>query len=143
MQETGGCVRAPTSIGFVDNPGLMQDHDGTATCNSNHARNGEPLSDGEASVPCPPDQISAMILEGTAGTPNGDGLATCLNTAAMLGGSGATAYYWAARIYNTGSYTVGSDLSAPVAGTSCYATDVANRLLGWAGTASPCSLSNR
>ncbi len=142
MQETGGCVRAPTSIGFVKNPGLMQDHNGTATCNSNHVKDGQLLWDGQASIPCPSDQISAMILEGTSGTDSGNGLANCINTAAGLGGSGAEAYYWAARIYNTGSYIAGSDLSAPPAGTSCYATDIANRLLGWAGPDSPCNLPN-
>lgn len=50
--------------------------------------------------------------------------------ASKLGGSGAVAYYWTARIYNTGSYTAGSDLGAPEYGTSCYSINIANRLLG-------------
>jgi hypothetical protein len=34
MQDSGGCVRVPTSNLGVCNPGLVQDHDGEATCNS-------------------------------------------------------------------------------------------------------------
>jgi hypothetical protein len=34
MQDSGGCVRVPTSNSGVCNPGLVQDHDGEATCNS-------------------------------------------------------------------------------------------------------------
>jgi hypothetical protein len=34
MQESGGCIRVPTSNGDVRNPGHMQDHTGGATCNS-------------------------------------------------------------------------------------------------------------
>ncbi|KAH9832355.1 A-agglutinin anchorage subunit-like, partial [Teratosphaeria destructans] len=33
LQESGGCVRAPTSNYGVTNPGLMQSHDGTGSCN--------------------------------------------------------------------------------------------------------------
>ncbi|KAL8867640.1 MAG: hypothetical protein Q9174_005527, partial [Haloplaca sp. 1 TL-2023] len=33
LQESNGCVRVPTSYGAVRNPGLMQDHNGPATCN--------------------------------------------------------------------------------------------------------------
>lgn len=83
-----------------------------------------------------------MILEGTAGTEAGDGLAACINQAATSGGAGAQAFYWAARIYNTGSYAAGSDLGTPAWGTSCYSSDVANRLTGWAGADSPCTLPN-
>ena len=35
MQESGGCVRAPTTNYGVRNPGLMQDHNGSGTCNEN------------------------------------------------------------------------------------------------------------
>jgi hypothetical protein len=142
MQETGGCVRVPINVGYVKNPGLMQDHNGQYNCNTNTVVNGILNSDGSATTPCPSDTVAAMILEGSAGTPSGDGLAESLNQALRQGGTEATAYYWAARIYNTGSYPTGSDLGAPVAGTACYASDIANRLLGWADHATPCTLKN-
>ncbi|PQE23060.1 glycoside hydrolase protein [Rutstroemia sp. NJR-2017a WRK4] len=128
MQESGGCVRAPTSNGGVSNPGLMQDHNGIHSCNSGTAQN-----------PCPAAQITGMITDGTAGTASGDGLKQCL---AQSGVTGARASYIAARIYNTGSYAAGADLGKPKYGTSCYASDIANRLLGWAGAATPCNLPN-
>lgn len=34
LQESGGCIRIPTSNFGVPNAGLMQDHNGDATCNS-------------------------------------------------------------------------------------------------------------
>ena len=49
MQESGGCVRAPTTNFGVRNPGLMQDHDGDGTCNSDVT--------GEISNPCPSDEV--------------------------------------------------------------------------------------
>ncbi|KAI4271400.1 MAG: hypothetical protein LQ337_006039, partial [Flavoplaca oasis] len=33
LQESNGCVRVPTSFYSIRNPGLMQSHDGPATCN--------------------------------------------------------------------------------------------------------------
>jgi hypothetical protein len=83
-----------------------------------------------------------MILESTTGTSTGDGLAKCINTASGIGGSGAVAYYWAGRIYNTGSYTAGNDPGVPEYGASCYSTDIATRLLGWTAPNSPCSLAS-
>ncbi|KAI9648533.1 hypothetical protein NHQ30_003168 [Ciborinia camelliae] len=134
MQESGGCVRAPSTTGQVSNPGLMQDHNGANSCNR----------DGAAQNPCPAATITGMIEDGTAGTlgqvGGGDGLQQCL----VQSGDGTTAQgaYVAARIYNSGSYTKGTDLGAPLWGTSCYASDIANRLLGWAAPATPCTLSN-
>lgn len=55
MQESGGCVRAPTTYGSVRNPGLMQSHDGTGTCNdNNYVQN-----------PCPNSEIDQMIADGS------------------------------------------------------------------------------
>jgi hypothetical protein len=125
MQESGGCVRVPTTNGGVVNPGLMQDHAGV----------------GCTTTPCPTSTIHQMISEGTAGTAAGDGLAQCINQAAGEGGAGAQAFYWAARIYNTGSYTAGSDLGKPKYGTACYSSDVANRLTGWNGPQTGCTLT--
>jgi hypothetical protein len=125
MQESGGCVRVPTSDYGVRNPGLMQSHNGASTCNENGLLE-----------PCPKDKIEGMIRDGTAGTDDGDGLVQCVN------GSGAedvSAYYRAARCYNSGSVAESGVLEEGVA-THCYASDVANRLLGWAETEKACWL---
>ncbi|CAD6441725.1 878027c0-c7ae-4b9a-a16f-cbb918b51f7b [Sclerotinia trifoliorum] len=134
MQESGGCVRAPTTFGENSNPGIMQGHNGYHSCNR----------DGTIMNPCPAYMIAGMIRDGSTGTlgqpGGGDGLQQCL----AQSGSPYTARgaYTAARIYNSGSHAWGTDLGEPSWGTSCYASDVANRLLGWAGPATPCTLSN-
>ncbi|CRG91587.1 hypothetical protein PISL3812_08637 [Talaromyces islandicus] len=129
MQESKGCVRAITSNYGVSNPGLMQDHDGASTCN--------PGSEGSAQAvsPCPAEQISGMISDGTAGTEAGAGLAGCLNTAT---GQGAQAFYQAARIYNSGSIDASGALEAGIA-THCYSSDIANRLTGWVSAQTTCT----
>lgn len=126
MQESGGCVRAPTTNHGVRNPGLMQDHDGTATCNDS----------GDVQTPCPADTITQMIRDGSAGTASGDGLAQCINES---GASDVSAFYKAARIYNSGSVAASGDLGAPGA-TRCYSSDIANRLTGWVQAAHGCTL---
>ncbi|KAH8893454.1 hypothetical protein GQ53DRAFT_860596 [Thozetella sp. PMI_491] len=116
LQESGGCVRAPTSNYGVRNPGLMQDHDGSATCH-----------EGDWYLnPCPTATIEQMIREGTAGTSSGDGLANCLNSAASWNTNGGndSDFYRAARIYNSGSIADGNHLEAGIA-THCYASDIA------------------
>jgi len=122
MQESGGCVRVPTTNYGVRNPGLMQDHDGKATCN-----------EGGVKTPCPKDTIVGMITDGT-GTTNQGGLMQLL---AQVKLSDASQYYKAARMYNSGSIDPSGNLGKGIA-THCYATDVANRLLGWAGNGSGC-----
>ncbi|QSZ29393.1 hypothetical protein DSL72_003907 [Monilinia vaccinii-corymbosi] len=130
MQESGGCVRAPTTIGSYPNPGLMQDHNGVHSCNNG----------GAVQNPCSADTIAGMIHEGTRGTASGDGLQQLLEQV----GETHTAHsaYIAARMYNSGSYARGTDLSAPEWGTSCYVSDVANRLLGWSAPVTPCNFHN-
>ena len=130
LQESGGCVRVPTTFGSVPNPGLMQDHDGDATCWSSSA--------GKVVVqdPCPASTIIQMIQEGTGGTASGDGLAQCLNEA---GSTDVSAFYKAARIYNSGSIAPSGDLGQGVA-THCYASDIANRLTGWVQYPHNCTL---
>lgn len=130
LQESGGCVRVPTTFGSVPNPGLMQDHDGSATCWSNNADNVVVQN------PCPADTITQMIQEGTGGTASGDGLAQCLNEA---GTSDVSAFYRAARIYNSGSIAASGDLGQGVS-THCYASDIANRLTGWVRSPHNCTL---
>lgn len=128
MQESGGCVRAPTTNYGVRNPGLMQDHDGAATCNDS----------GDVQNPCPTDTITQMIRDGSAGTASGDGLAQCINES---GASDVSAFYKAARIYNAGSLASDGDLGAPGA-TRCYSSDIANRLTGWVQATSDCTLDD-
>nr|POE72345.1 hypothetical protein CFP56_12218 [Quercus suber] len=124
MQESKGCVRAPTTNYGVRNPGLMQDHDGTGTCN-----------DATSSNPCPQSAIQQMIKDGVTGTAAGDGLEQCI---AESHASDVSKYYKAARIYNSGSVT-DNNLSLGVA-THCYASDIANRLTGWVSAATSCTL---
>ncbi|KAL6712790.1 hypothetical protein ACLMJK_009631 [Lecanora helva] len=128
MQESGGCVRAPTSNFGVPNSGIMQDHNGTATCNNADA--------GGPQNPCPAEIIEQMVQDGTGGTDWGDGLAQCINIA---GTDDVSAFYRAARIYNSGSIDVSGNLEAGIA-THCYASDVANRLTGWVTSEDVCAL---
>ncbi|KOS22261.1 hypothetical protein ESCO_001554 [Escovopsis weberi] len=124
MQESGGCVRVITSNGGVRNPGLMQDHNGAATCNENGVKN-----------PCPSATIYQMISEGVQGTTSGDGLANCIN---QSGRSDVSGFYRAARIYNSGSVSSTGALQNGIA-THCYASDIANRLTGWVNAAHGCT----
>jgi hypothetical protein len=121
-----GCVRAPTTNYGVRNPGLMQSHDGTGTCNDN----------GRVQNPCPANTIVQMVRDGVAGTAAGDGLVQTLKQAP---GSGAAKYYGAARIYNSGSIAPSGDLGQGIA-TKCYSSDIANRLLGWVYSNKACPL---
>ncbi|QUC23470.1 uncharacterized protein UV8b_07711 [Ustilaginoidea virens] len=116
MQESHGCVRAPTTNNGVRNPGLMQCHNGRGTCNDN----------GHTLNPCPSGTIQEMISEGTAGTDAGDGLAGCINRS---GRDDVSAFYRASRIYNSGSIASSGLLQDGIA-THCYASDIANRLTG-------------
>ncbi|KAK5999434.1 hypothetical protein QM012_005435 [Aureobasidium pullulans] len=127
MQESNGCVRVITTSWSVQNPGLMQDHAGSGTCNSG----------GVIQNPCPASEIEQMIVDGTEGTSSGDGLVQCLKEAAV---TDVSMYYRAARIYNggLGGYHA-NDLGTGCC-TLCYASDVANRLTGWSSGVSGCTL---
>jgi hypothetical protein len=117
IQESRGCVRVVTTSNSNLNPGLMQSFNGDATCNVG----------GQAMASCPHDTIVRMIEQG-AGIGLEFGLQQALQRA---GGLDAQAYYRAARIYNSGSCDPSGNLGLGVA-THCYATDIANRLRGWA-----------
>lgn len=65
MQESKGCVRVWTTNYGVQNPGLMQDHNGSGTCNS-----GTSTSSGDVQDPCPAREITQMITDGTEGMPD-------------------------------------------------------------------------
>lgn len=123
LQESNGCVRVGTTNNGVTNPGLMQSHAGTGSCGS------------QKESACPESEILLMIKEGTEGTSSGDGLMQCL---AANGGSGETAYYRAARCYNSGSVAASGNLGQG-GSTHCYVSDVANRLLGWSSGPSGCN----
>ncbi|EPS31169.1 peptidoglycan binding domain-containing protein [Penicillium oxalicum 114-2] len=130
MQESNGCVRVHTTNNGVVNPGLMQSHNGKGSCNTgiNAPEN--------VQNPCPASEIEQMIRDGTMGTADGDGLKQLL---AQNGGTDdVTAYYKAARCYNSGSIAANGNLGAGIA-THCYASDIANRLLGWAAGTSSCN----
>ena len=122
MQESKGCVRVKTTANGVTNPGLMQSHNGEASCNK----------DGNPTNPCPQETIEKMISEGTEGP---GGLKACMS---QEGGSGAPSYYKAARCYNSGKVASSGNLGQGIA-THCYVSDVANRLLGWNTGETKCS----
>jgi len=137
LQESNGCVRVPTTYSpapdFIMNPGLMQSFEGTGTCNSGA---------GQILDPCPVDMIYQMIEDGAMGTAagvaagnGGDGLVQALNRAP---GTGAQAFYQAARLYNSGSIPSSGDLDSGA--TKCYASDIANRLTGWVQAEKKCFL---
>ncbi|KAK4574534.1 hypothetical protein LTR86_001375 [Recurvomyces mirabilis] len=126
MQESKGCVRAPTTNYGVTNPGLMQSHDGAGTCNNA----------GTVQNPCPASQITQMITDGSTGTSSGDGLKQGI---ANCGASDVSKYYKAARIYNSGSVATSGNLDDGIA-THCYSSDIANRLTGWVKAQTQCTL---
>ncbi|OAA60121.1 hypothetical protein ISF_06132 [Cordyceps fumosorosea ARSEF 2679] len=127
MQESSGCVRAPTTSNAVQNPGLMQTHNGNGTC--------------ATADPCPKEEIDLMIRDGAAGTADGDGLKQVLVKARnMTGGAKAPqerVFYTASRLYNSGSANL-TALGDPITATACYASDIANRLTGWVFAPSEC-----
>ncbi|KAL9107169.1 MAG: hypothetical protein Q9227_007869 [Pyrenula ochraceoflavens] len=131
LQESGGCVRVKTTKYAINNPGLMQDHNGSHSCND-----GKHVLD-----PCPKDQIVGMITDGTSGTKDGPGLQQLLGQASDNGGQGQKTYA-AARLYNSGAIDKSKKLEAGIA-THCYSTDIANRLMGWDGRKSGCTLDNK
>ncbi|RAH45372.1 muramidase [Aspergillus brunneoviolaceus CBS 621.78] len=129
MQESKGCVRAPTSTYSVSNPGLMQSYKGTGTCNNG----------GSVKNPCPKTEIVQMIKDGAIGTRDADGygLASLLDKSAR---NNAAGFYRAARMYNSGAWSIPSSGNLSGAGaTACYASDIANRLTGWVSAATKCT----
>lgn len=127
LQESKGCVRVPTTANSVSNPGLMQSYEGTGTCYGKST--------------CSDAEIVQMIRDGSIGTAysGGYGLATLINMADRTTVAG---FYRAARLYNSGAYSLESTdnlVSTSGAATSCYASDIANRLTGWTTAATKCT----
>ncbi|KAJ5100743.1 hypothetical protein N7456_006795 [Penicillium angulare] len=126
MQESKGCVRVQTTNNGVANPGLMQSHDGSGSCNKG----------GVIQNPCPRSEILQMILDGAEGTPAGPGLKALV---AQEGGTTeVTSYYMAASAYNSGAVASSGNLGQGGA-THCYVSDVASRLMGWTDGSSLCA----
>ncbi|KAJ5752785.1 hypothetical protein N7520_009702 [Penicillium odoratum] len=126
MQESKGCVRVQTTDNGVVNPGLMQSHDGSGSCNK----------DGAIQNPCPESEIHQMIMDGVEGTSAGPGLKALID---QEGGSAHVAsFYKAARAYNSGAVASSGNLGQGIA-THCYASDIANRLMGWTNGPSLCA----
>jgi hypothetical protein len=69
-----------------------------------------------------------MILDGTNGTATGDGLVQCMQS---QGHADVSGWYRTARMYNSGSIAANGSLECGETSTNSYASDVANRLLGW------------
>lgn len=72
-----------------------------------------------------------MLVDGAQGTEHGKGLVQYLD---LFGNA-----YAAARGYNSGAVAPSGDLSDAIGATSCYASDVANRLLGWVKAPTKCA----
>ena len=106
-------MKATTSYGGVENPGIMQSHKGVEY-NKHHAN----------------QSIWDMIQDGVQGTRDGDGLVQNLNYYSDA--------YTAARGYNSGIQPMDGNLSAATGATACYVSDIANRLTGWSNATSKC-----
>jgi hypothetical protein len=115
MQESKGCVRAPTSESDAHNPGLMQGA-GTESCH--------PFGEGAIS-PCSTNTIHDMIHEDTSGERLRTSLKESLD--AFSSTTDDSNYYKAARRYNSGSQVKNPNLGHRA--TACYASDIANRLI--------------
>ncbi|KAK3942089.1 hypothetical protein QBC46DRAFT_457884 [Diplogelasinospora grovesii] len=149
MQESNGCVRVPgtpSGEAGVFNPGLMQSFKGTGTCNVNNT---------QQINPCPPDQITQMIVDGTQGvnTPDASGkdalqggLVQQINAQTTADANGQI-YYKAARAYNSGAISADGVLETAgqcgpprTFGVPCYSSDIANRMMGWVSAPTGCDL---
>lgn len=127
MQESNGCVRVPNSVSpneKIRNPGLFQCANGVHTCNE----------DGNLRNPCPDEQIIGMINDGILGTASGDGLQQLVK---KTGVDDVSKYYKASVLYNSGVLPESGNLGDGRA-TACYASDLANRLMGWTGIGRTC-----
>jgi hypothetical protein len=127
MQEFNRCVRNPTSISpneQVRNPGLFQCADGDHTCNEN----------GNIQIPCPDEQILGMINGGVLGTASGEDMQQLVEEAGV---DDVSKYYRVLVLYNSVVLPESGNVGNGRA-TACYASDLANRLMGWTGIGRTC-----
>lgn len=76
-----------------------------------------------------------------AGTTAGHGFAEDINEqSGVVGNEVGHAYYRASRLYNSGGIDSSGDLEKASSGQKCYASDIANRLMGWTDAAYGCDL---
>lgn len=133
LQESGGCVRAESLLhnDGSTNSGMLQALSGGYTCNEKgHLKN-----------PCGKEWIVGQIRDGIEGTTKGHGIAEDINEqASFVNGNVAQAYYRAARLYDSGSIDGSNALEKAKVGEKCYASDVANLLMGWVDAAYTCDL---
>lgn len=78
-----------------------------------------------------------------AGSNGGHGLAEDINAQKdHVKDEFAEAYYRASRLYNSGAIDASNDLEK--AGSEhCYASDIANRLMGWTDSQNTCTLDKK
>ncbi|TFL07902.1 hypothetical protein BDV98DRAFT_579157 [Pterulicium gracile] len=129
-QESDMCVRVGTSVSpnaGIRNPGLLQCATGVHTCNDEEA--GVPLLN-----PCPAAQIDGMISDGVGFTTDW-GLKQVVERSG--GAQFVSSYYKGAVLYNSGVMPPSGNLGQGRS-NACYASDIANRLMGWAADSSPC-----
>jgi len=128
MQESGGCVRAPTTNYGVRNLGLMQDHDGGGTCNSDVT--------GQVQNPCPSSEIQQMISDGTGGTD----MVMHLLSALMRADGPMMRTFIGLREFTIVALLRAVAIFEDGIATHCYASDIANRLTGWVWAPHGCTL---
>ena len=122
MNESSGCVRVPTTPNTVPNPGLMQSFGGTSCFGIS---------------PCPTEKINQMVQDGAGGVNGSAGLEQTFSQAPAIATAQKT--YQASVIYNGGSTSFTPTDLSKTGGRPCYASDMANRLVGFVGT-SLCTL---
>ncbi|KAH8901163.1 hypothetical protein GQ53DRAFT_850597 [Thozetella sp. PMI_491] len=130
FQESTGCVRVITSYSTnedIRNPGLLQDDNGDHTCNDPKA--GVPMLN-----PCPDEQIIGMITDGVGLTTD----AGLKQTVAESKATDVSKYYKGAVLYNSGVLPKSGNLGQ-ARSNACYASDIANRVMGWVEDQSPCN----
>ncbi|KAH8810978.1 hypothetical protein F5884DRAFT_263494 [Xylogone sp. PMI_703] len=110
IQESLGCVHVGNTNNGVNNPGLMQSHDGSSFIGNQASWDQQQAS------------ITQMVIDGTQGTTAGDGLVQGINRYGNI--------YEAARYYNSGQVNSGN-LNDGQGATASYVNDIANRLTGW------------
>ncbi|KAF1967652.1 hypothetical protein BU23DRAFT_435365, partial [Bimuria novae-zelandiae CBS 107.79] len=114
MQESDGCVRVGSTAAAVTNPGLMQSNNGEGNC--------------VGLEPCPPEMIRRMLMDG-AGQNREYGLRQAVDL--YSDAPSPAKFFRAARAYNAGPLGVVPGHLEQGGATRCYASDIANRLLGW------------
>jgi hypothetical protein len=119
IEESRGCVRVATTNQTVSNPGLMQSYQGIGSCA------GTPDSP-DGLKPCPYTQILQMVRDGTATNAAGVDLQDLLvrktgGYAPPEGGDNDCAkYYRAARMYNSGPWSIKPDGELSMNGTNAW-----------------------